>query len=132
MITTCVTNAGRLALLRGEVLPHHKFKVALYTKNANLDKKTKNYTIMEEVQGGGYTQLDLPAPTYGVDEDDVAFLTFAQDMVWKSVTVKADGCMIYDATLDNLALVVVAFDETVSSTNDSFTLSSESNLIRFG
>jgi hypothetical protein len=130
MITSCVTNAGRLALLKGLVKPEHKFKMALYTSAAKFDTSTKVYTPVDEVQGGGYEAKLLPQPEYGL-EGHVAYLDFPGDVIWPYATISADGCMIFDVTLDNLALVVVSFGGTISSTNDEFKVISEARTIRF-
>ena len=44
MIVTCTTNVARLAFLKGELNSSIVYKLALYTKDANLGKKTAVYT----------------------------------------------------------------------------------------
>lgn len=131
MITSCTTNAGRLALLKGEVKPDHVFKIALFTSKADLNKSTKTYKPENEVVGQGYSAKTLATPAYGVNEADEAYLDFPATLVWPNATIAADGCMIYDETLGNLALAVVSFGSTISCTNDSFTLTPETATIRF-
>lgn len=131
MITTCTTNAGRLAFLKGEVRPDHVFKIALYKESATLDKSTKKYTPSNEVQGQGYSPKTLPSPIYGVDQDDIAFMDFPDEIKWENATIEASGCMVYDETLGNLALVIVNFGKVVTSTNGPFTLTPETDMIRF-
>lgn len=130
MIETGTTIAGRLALLRGEVQPHHRFKMALYTANASLGKRTKVYSPVNEVVGAGYEAILLGQPVYGVEED-VPYLDFPDTVVWYNATISAAGCIIYDASLDNLVLSVVDFGGVVSSTNDDFTVTPETRIIRF-
>lgn len=120
MIISCTTNAGRLAFLKGELNSSLTYKLALYTKEANLGKKTAKYSSSGEVTGQGYEVKTLATPTYGIDEDtDLAYLEFSEPLVWKGSTISADGCMIFT---DTLAVYTGAFGSTVSSTNDSFTL----------
>lgn len=129
MITSCLTNAGRLAFLKGLVKSTHKFKMALYTDKASLDKSTEAYTTAGEVVGVGYAVKLLAEPVYGV-KDDVAYMDFPGDIVWDNATIKAHGCMIYDASLSNLAILVVNFGEEISSTNAEFRLAPVTDIIR--
>ena len=129
MIKTCLTNEGRLAFLKGMVKSTHKFKIALYTNKAKLDKSTQRYTSDGEVIGAGYASKLLAEPVYGV-KDDVAYMDFPGDIVWQNATIKAHGCMIYDTNLDNLAILIVAFDAETSSTNAEFRLSPATDIIR--
>lgn len=131
MIETCTTNAGRLAFLKGEVKSDHVFKIALFKDSANLNKKTKAYTKTGEVEGQGYAPKTLQTPVYGVDEDDAAFMDFPDEIKWENATIAASGCMVYDETLDGLALVIVNFGKVVTSTNGPFTLTPETDMIRF-
>lgn len=119
MIKTCATVAGKLAILKGEVKPDHSFKVALYTDAANLNRATKTYTKDGEVTGQNYQPAVLPAPTYTEDAES-AYFGFSGDVKWQNSTIAADGAMIYDETLGNLALFIVAFPETTRSTNHEF------------
>ena len=131
MIETCTTNAGRLAFLKGQVQANHVFKIALYKEGATLGKATKSYLKANGVVGQGYAAKTLPSPVYGVDKDDIAFMDFPDDIVWEGATISARGCMIYDETLDGLALVIVDFGKVISSTNGPFTLTPETDMIRF-
>lgn len=120
MIVSCTTNVGRLAFLKGELTSSLVYKLALYTKEANLGKKTIKYASASEVKGQGYEIKTLVTPIYAIDENtDLAYLEFSEPLVWKGATISADGCMIFT---DTLAVYIGAFDSTVSSTNDSFTL----------
>lgn len=130
-IETCLTTAGRLAFLQGKIKPDHVFKIALYKKTANLGKKTKAYTKTGEVTANGYMALQLSAPVFSSNEDEEAIMDFPGDVVWDNVSIAADGCLIYDETLDGLAIVVGSFGGTVTSTNDKFKLEPSADLIKF-
>lgn len=120
MIVTCTTNVGRLAFLKGELSVSTVYKIALYTKEASLGKKTTGYESAGEVLGQNYEIKTLSAPVYGIDEEtDLAYLLFAEPVVWKGSTISADGCLVFT---DKVAVYVGGFTSTVSSTNDSFTL----------
>lgn len=129
-IETCLTTAGRLAFLQGKIKPNHVFKIALYTDKAELGKKTKVYSPVNEVTAQGYKPMILNEPVFS-ESEDIAVMDFPGDIVWSNVTIAAAGCLIYSQTLDNLAIAVGNFGGTIASTNDSFTLSPEADLIRF-
>lgn len=119
MIKSCATVAGKLALLKGEVKPDHTFKIALYTSAADLNHATKTYTQKGEVVAQGYAPKSVGAPVYFEDATS-AYFGFAGEVKWQNSTIAADGALIYDETLGNLALFVVAFPEQVRSTNHEF------------
>ena len=121
MIITCTTNVGRLAFLKGELMPMTVYNVALYSKSADLGKKTAAYGVPGEVTGQRYAAKRLPKPTYGIDEaTDLAYMKFEGDVVWPGSTISADGCMVYTAS--GLAVYIGAFGSTIASTNDAFTI----------
>lgn len=119
MIESCATVAGKLAFLKGELRPNHQYKIALYTSAAELGPATKTYTPAGEVVAQGYKPLALPAPVFSSDATS-AFFGFSGDVKWQNSTISADGALIYDETLGNLALFVVAFPEQTRSTNHEF------------
>ena len=130
-IETCLTTAGRLAFLQGKIKPDHVFKIALYTKDAELGKKTKAYTKSGEVSTQGYKALQLNAPVFSSNDKEEAIMDFPGSVIWDNVSITAAGCLIYDTNLSDLAIAVGSFGGDVSSTNDKFTLSPEADLIRF-
>ena len=131
-IKSCVTTAARLAFLKGEIRADHVFKIALYTETADLDATTTKYTKQGEVAAAGYAAKTLDAPVFGTDTaDDSATMGFSGEVVWPNVTVAAAGCLIYDETLDNLAVFVGDFGAIIASTNDRFKLKMVPDLIKF-
>jgi hypothetical protein len=122
MIKSCATTAGKLALLKGQVTPDARFKLALYTSAADLGPNTEKYTSVGEVVGQNYKPLDLPSPSYKVVGREV-YLGFKGEAKWQNSTIEADGALFYVESLDNLALFVVAFPDTVRSTNHEFVVS---------
>lgn len=130
-IETCLTTAGRLAFLQGRIKPTDVFKVALYTETAELGKGTKEYTKTGEVVADGYNPKQLATPTFSSNDREEAIMDFPGDIVWQNVTISATGCLIYDETLNGLAIAVGAFSSSISSTNDKFTLSPAVDLIKF-
>jgi len=131
MITSCLPDAGRLAFLQGKIQPTHRFKVALYTKEANLDRDTVSYTKEGEVVAQGYKAQVIPGQPVFEIKDHVAIMRWEEEVTWDKVTISADGCIIFDADMDNLVLVVGAFDRTISSTEHKFTVLPSTDLITF-
>ena len=129
-IESCVTTAARLAFLKGEIKAGHVFKVALYTDKANLGPTTKAYTTVGEVAVSGYAAKRLDSPVFS-STDTEAVMGFKGEVVWPNVTIAAAGCMIYDESLDNLAVFVGDFGAIIASTNDKFKLAMAPDLIKF-
>ena len=122
MITQAKCRSYKVDLFDGAHEPSDDYRIALYTNAATLDKDTTAYTTTGEVVGTGYTAggQSLTGRAVGLATDE-AYLTFA-DPVWDPATIDADGALIYNATRSNKALCVLAFGETVSSTNGPFTV----------
>lgn len=97
------------------------FKIALYTSAATLGASTTAYSATNEVAtGGGYTAggntLTSVSPT---TSGTTAFVDFA-DTTWSSSTITANGCLIYNNTNANRAVVSLAFGSDKSSSNGDF------------
>ena len=97
------------------------FKIALYTSAATLGATTTAYSATNEVAtGGGYTAggntLTAVSPT---TSGTTAFVDFA-DTTWSSSTITANGCLIYNNTNANRAVVSLAFGSDKSSSNGDF------------
>ena len=44
-------------------------------------------------------------------------LCWEEEVTWDKVTISVDGCIIFDADMDNLVLVVGGFDRTTPALN---------------
>jgi hypothetical protein len=96
------------------------FKIALYTSAATLGATTTVYAATNEVTGtnyvaGGNTLTAVSPTTSGT----TAFVDFA-DTTWSSSTITANGCLIYNNTNANRAVVSLAFGSDKSSSNGDF------------
>ena len=96
------------------------FKIALYTSTATLGATTTVYAATNEVTGtnyvaGGNTLTAVSPTTSGT----TAFVDFA-DTTWSSSTITANGCLIYNNTNANRAVVSLAFGSDKSSSNGDF------------
>jgi len=96
------------------------FKIALYTSSATLGASTTAYSATNEVTGTNYTAggntLTAVSPT---TSGTTAFVDFA-DTTWSSSTITANGCLIYNNTNANRAVVSLAFGSDKSSSNGDF------------
>jgi hypothetical protein len=97
------------------------FKIALYTSAATLGASTTAYSSSNEVAStGGYTAggntLTSVSPT---TSGTTAFVDFA-DTTWSASTITANGCLIYNNTNANRAVVSLAFGSDKSSSNGDF------------
>ena len=124
-ITSCIPNAGKLAILKGEVLPGHTFKIALYTNAASLDKATAAYTATNEVaNGNGYATAGATLSGYAAAQyGDAATIDFTSDPSWAAASFTARGCMIYDDThASKVPIAIIDFGADYTCTNGTFTV----------
>lgn len=98
------------------------FKLALYTSSATLGASTTVYTTSNEVSGTGYTAggaaLTNVTPT---SSGTTAFTDFA-DLTFSTATITARGCLIYNDTDGDRAVVVLDFGGDKTSTAGDFTI----------
>jgi hypothetical protein len=119
-IATAVCNSYKQEILEGVHASTDTYKIALYTDAALLDKSTTKYIPTAEVSGLGYMvggQI-LKGFRTGLS-DSTAFLSFEKPE-WKSSTITARGCLIYNASKNNRTVAVFDFGQNVSSINGSF------------
>jgi len=128
-ITTAICKSFKEELLGGvHDLDTDTLKVALIkeTPTGTYDTDTANYTDVtgnsDEATGTGYTAggQDLDSVTISLD-GTTAIIDIA-DETFSTVTVSADGCIIYNSSQGNKAIAVFDFGGTKSSTNGDFTI----------
>jgi len=128
-ITTAVCNSFKQELLGGvHDLDTDTIKVALIkvSPTGTYNSSTTNYSDVtdnsDEAVGANYTAggntltgaaIALDSSTATVDYDNTT---------WSSVTVSADGCIIYNSSKSNRAIAVVSFGSTKKSINGDFTV----------
>lgn len=122
MITSGLCVSAKLDFLKGVHQPGDQYKMALYTAAANLSPlSTTAYTSAGEVQTKGYQAGGMPLTGIEyVTAGTSAVMGWSYDPQWKNVSIKAKGAMIYNASKDNKALVVVEFPNEIISTNGNF------------
>jgi len=114
------TYSARKEFLYGTHQPGDDYRIALYTSQAMLGPNTSHYTATGEVSGAGYTAGGKSLLGYqcGI-QNHVAFLDW-DNPTWPGATIKARGALIYNATKEGRALVVIDFGAEVASTNGPF------------
>jgi len=128
-ITTAMCNSFKQELLGGvHDLDTDTLKVALIkaSPTGTYGAATTNYSDVtgnsDEAVGTNYTAggqaLDSATITL---TSGTAFVDFA-DEVFSTLTISADGAIIYNASKSNAAIAVFDFGGTVTSTNGDFTL----------
>lgn len=117
------TAQAKLDFLMGVHQPNDVYKIALYTGNANLGPLTKTYTTSGEVKGKGYQAGGKILEGYRADMEGLsAFLSWEKNPTWPVSTIEAVGALIYNASKDNAAMMVISFNEPYKSTNGKFLL----------
>jgi len=120
MIETTSCDCVNLAYANGVHQPGDRYRIALYTDEAELGRTTKKYTPEGEAVGKGYDAGGWPLlGRRAVLVDGVACVTF-DDVRKKQCTLEASGAMIYNASKNNAALVVLSFGSPYRATNGDF------------
>ncbi len=125
-ITTAMQTSFKKELLEGV----HNFKnsggdtikVALFTSSATLDATTTAYSTSNEASGTGYTAggntLTRVDPT---TSGTTAFTDFA-DTSWTTATITARGCLHYNSTDSDKAIISNDFGSDKSSSGGTFSI----------
>jgi hypothetical protein len=115
-LTPGICTQAKLAWLRS--MAQDDIWIALYTKDANLSPRTAAYTPDGEVAGMGYERggKQLRGISFGVT-DSRAWVDWSEDPRWDVSSIKAWGAMIYNRSMNDLALCIITFDSAISSTN---------------
>jgi len=134
---TALSNAFKLELLKGNHdFDNDTFRVALIKENptGTYGAATVAYSELgsDQASGTGYTGTFDTVSTganaaiatgYPQMDGTTAVMDF-DDAVFTSVTVQADGCILYNPNADSAANVIAVFDfgGTVSATAGDFTI----------
>lgn len=120
-ITPGLCAVAKLAFLKGEFQAGDRYKVALYSEDADLNALTTAYSAAGEVKGQGYVAggQELTGIEFGL-EGVTAMMGFSNNPVWRNATITARGALIYNASRRNAAVLVVAFPRNVVSTNGNW------------
>lgn len=134
-ITTAMCSSFKQELLGGvHDLDSDTLKIALIkaSPSGTYGAATTNYSDVtgnsDEATGTGYTAggQNLGGPTDGSSSiinlsGTTAFVDFA-DETFSTLTLSADGAIIYNASQANKAIAVFDFGQTVTATSGDFTV----------
>jgi hypothetical protein len=122
-ITQAMATSFKVQLLEGQHnFSANTFKLALYTSSATLNENTTAYSTSNEVpstgnySAGGNTLTVSVTPT---NSGNVAYISFSNTS-WANATITANGALIYNSSLANAAVCVLAFGSDKTSTNGTF------------
>jgi len=128
-ITTAISKTFKQELLGGiHDLDTDTIKVALIkeTPTGTYDNTTANYSDVtgnsDEATGTGYTAGGQDLDNITISLDGTTAIIDIDDETFSTVTVSADGCIIYNSSQGNKAIAVFDFGGTKSSTNGDFTI----------
>lgn len=125
-ITTAMATSFKSELMQGLhnflLSGGNTFKLALYTSAATIGASTTVYSTTNEATGtnytaGGATLTRIDPTTSGT----TAYTDFA-DLVFSTVTITANGCMIYNSTNGNRTVSTHAFGGDVTATAGNLTI----------
>lgn len=123
MIISGMCLMAKRDFLMGIHAPGDTYKIALYTKDADVSPSTQAYTPNGEVIAQGYERGGKVLQGYQCGLDGTtAVLGWREPVTWPDATMTAWGALIYNASKGGRAIVVVGFGKGVSSTNDMFKL----------
>jgi hypothetical protein len=133
-MTGAICNSFKRELLDGFHRPEDDYRMALYGSKSSIGSSTTIYTEDGEFQGQGYQAGGKPVElARTVLPDETACLNLASSPTWESATITARGALIYNASRDNRAVVVLDFGKDFVSVNGPFTVvasTSDEPLIR--
>ena len=122
-ITQAMATSFKVQILNGQHnFTSNTFKLALYTSSATINENTTVYSATNEVasagnySAGGNTLTVSVTPT---NTGNVAFISFSNTS-WANATITANGALIYNSSLSNAAVAVLAFGGDKTSTNGTF------------
>ena len=120
MIISTFCDNAKLAALQALCPPGDTYRLALYEVEADIGPDTPRYTPKNECKGAGYQNGGKNLFGYRCALiDGVACLTF-EPPAWDKVTVSTAGCMIYNASKNNMAIAVIAFGQEFHPHNGEF------------
>jgi len=128
-ITTAMCNSFKQELLGGvHDLDTHTLKIALIkaSPSGTYGAATTNYSDVtgnsDEASGTGYSAGGQNLDSASISlSGNTAFVDFA-DEVFSTLTISADGAIIYNSSASNKAIAVFNFGSTVTATNGDFTI----------
>jgi len=128
-ITTAMCTSFKSELLGGvHDLDTDSIKLALIkdSPSGTYGAATTNYSNVtdnsDEATGAGYTAGGQVLDNVTITTAGTTAIVDIDDETFSSVTISADGCIIYNASQANAAIAVIDFGGTKTSTNGDFVI----------
>lgn len=109
-IIQCIPTSCKSELLQGiHDLEFDEIKIALYGEAADLGNDTTQYTTAGEVSGAGYTAGGAVLTGQTVNTSNGSAWVDWDNPSWPGASFYASGAMLYNATRDNKAILILSF-----------------------
>lgn len=115
-----VCSSFHLEILAGVHTPQDVYRIALYSSAANIGPMTTAYTPEHEVKGQGYTPGGVTLTGFSITGTGRPARLDFSTVIIPNATLNARGGLVYNASKNNRAVVVVDFGMDVRSSNGSF------------
>jgi hypothetical protein len=100
----------------------HAVKVALYTSSATLGAGTTAYSATNEIAGTGYSAGGVTIANVTPTSSGTTSIADWADAQWTTASFTANGCLMYNSTASNKAILVIAFGSDQTVTSGTFTI----------
>ena len=105
----------------------HTFNLALFTSAATLGAATTDYSVTNEAAGTGYSAGGAALTNVNPTSSGTTAFTDFNDLTFSSVTITANGAMIYNTTTEGGSsttdsVIILAFGGDKTATNGDFTI----------
>jgi hypothetical protein len=105
----------------------HTFKLALFTSAATLGAATTDYSVTNEASGTNYSAGGSALTNVNPTSSGTTAFTDFNDLTFSSVTITANGAMIYNTTTEGGSgttdsVIILAFGGDKTATNGDFTI----------
>ncbi len=105
----------------------HTFNLALFTSAATLGAATTDYSVTNEAVGTNYSAGGSALTNVNPTSSGTTAFTDFNDLTFSSVTITANGAMIYNTTTEGGtgttdSVIILAFGGDKTATNGDFTI----------
>jgi hypothetical protein len=105
----------------------HTFKLALFTSAATLGAATTDYSVTNEAAGTNYNAGGSALTNVNPTSSGTTAFTDFNDLTFSSVTITANGAMIYNTTTEGGSgttdsVIILAFGGDKTATSGDFTI----------